>query len=196
MASAADIGLLRCEADRLASVAIKEGAELAPIPKTGPLDEDTVQGVADVAAYALTMWELELLRTLGYSAFNSTFDAMARFVEEPTEAELDRYVTHFAALFSAAATRRGVPSRCGVHLTFPGLNPPDARILPQNLPDDLDVPQSPPLIKRTFRLPLGFKITLGAGVGVFMVLAGAAWAVRRRTLSSKTKTPRSLQPPV
>ena len=193
MATAADIALLRCEADRLASLPAKDGVVLAPPSQVAPaLDPAFIAWIADVGGYALTMWELELLRELrspAYPAFNSVFDELQRFVDVPTAAALDRNVQVFTALFSAAATRRSVPARCGLRLTFPGLEPPDVRILPPNLPDDLDVPSPVPMPHR-FKLPFGIKVTLGAGGAVLLLGLGAAWAIRHR------RSPRYLPPPV
>lgn len=191
MATPADIALLRCEADRLASVAVKEGATItAPSQTTPALDPAFVAWIADVGGYALTMWELELLRTLGYSTFNRVFDSLQLFVDEPSAQALEPFVQLYAALFSAAATRRSVPARCGVRLTFPGLEPPDPRILPPNLPDDIDVPAAMP--PRVFRLPFGLKVTLGASAGLVLLALGMSWTIKRRS----ERSPRYLKPPV
>jgi hypothetical protein len=193
LATAPDIALLRCEADRLASLAVKDGVTLSPPSQVAPaLDPAFVAWIADVGGYAITLWELELLRSLkapSYSGFNAVFDNLQRFVDAPSARSLEPNVVTFTALFSAAATRRSVPGQCGLRLTFPGLEPPDARILPQNLPDDLDVPSPPPPMH--FKLPFGIKITLGASGAILLLGLGAAWAIRHRRSSS-----RYLPPPV
>lgn len=135
------VSLLHCEADRLRSVAVHEGGVLPTIPNVSAVTPEYAQAVAAVGSYALTMWELDLLRTLGYPAFDQTFEALRHFVDYPDPRALDTWGLSFAALFAGASDRRSVPNTCSVtSIAFPGLSPPDARILPQNL-TDAEIPQ-------------------------------------------------------
>lgn len=141
--SADAVAILHCEADRLRSVVVGEGGILPDLPQTTQVTPDFASGIAAVGAYALTMWELDLLRALGYPVFNQTFDALRHFVDYPDPGALDSWGLAFAALFAGAADRRSVPAGCQVQsISFPGLSPPDDRILPQNLTEDEFIPQS------------------------------------------------------
>lgn len=169
--SADALSLLRCEADRLRSVAVHEGGILPTIPSVAQATPDYAGAIAAVGSYALTMWELDLLRTLGYSTFDQTFEALRHFVDYPDPRALDTWGLSFAALFAGAADRRSVPNTCAVTaISFPGLTPPDARILPQNL-TDAQIPQpggEPPATP----VPAPILYAVAAAVGMLGV---ATW---------------------
>ena len=175
MASTADIALLRCELARVSMLLQREGGDAVLLPTANVLNQTLVDAAASLGGYILTFWELVVLRGFDNGTFNAAYDAIERYVDNPTAADLDRHVLLFAALFGAAASRRGLADGCG-QITFPGLWPADVRTLPQNLPDG-DVTQPHPQTSTSKKLSPVLVTSLGAAAISTIILA---WALSAR----------------
>jgi hypothetical protein len=142
-----EVRLLRCEINRIVILAGNDKISLPTVRDSSLIDAPMYDAAIQAAGFVTTMWQLKILRMLGNSpVFNTIYDTVDAFVDNPSLAKLNSSGLNIATLFAAVATFRGVVDPCLFKVTMPGLVPPSPLVMPIVQPVVPGQPDPPPLV--------------------------------------------------
>ena len=166
--------LLRCQVNRAAIAARSDDVSLLTVADM-VTNADLALAVRTAAAWTLTSWEYQTLRTFAarYPQFAGLYGITEQFVNHPNQLMMAVRTVELATFLGGIALLRGVPDNCHFAIDVPGISPTDVAIRQKTMqrpPAPVDVRPRHTAFDGRHRLAYGMVgATAIAAIGIAIV---------------------------